>query len=204
MSGSRLHVFLLITSIFCLVLSGIDPVDRQTWILEIAPILIVLPLLVFTYKSFRLTDLLYCLIACHFVVLMIGGHYTYAHVPLFDVIRDALGTNRNSYDGVGHFVQGFVPAVAAREILLRKSGIHSGFLLSLSVVLICLGISAVYEIIEWGVAVAIGQAADEFLGTQGDVWDTQKDMALAGVGALCSVVFLSKIHDRYLLRGCKA
>lgn len=204
MSGSRLHVFLLITSIFCLVLSGIDPVDRQTWILEIAPILIVLPLLVFTYKSFRLTDLLYCLIACHSVVLMIGGHYTYAHVPLFDVIRDALGTNRNSYDGVGHFVQGFVPAVAAREILLRKSGIHSGFLLSLSVVLICLGISAVYEIIEWGVAVAIGQAADEFLGTQGDVWDTQKDMALAGVGALCSVVFLSKIHDRYLLRGCKA
>lgn len=200
MSGTRFHICVLGCVLLGLIWSGVHPVDRQTWVLEIAPILIVVPLLIITYTSFRLTNMLYCLIACHAVILMVGGHYTYAHVPLFDVLRDMLGTSRNSYDGVGHFAQGFVPAVATREILLRKSGIRSGVLLSVSVVLICLGVSAIYEIIEWGVAVAIGQAADEFLGTQGDVWDTQKDMALAGVGALCAVLFVSRVHDTYLNR----
>jgi putative membrane protein len=192
---AKLHLSLLGLVIAGFVWSVIDPVDLTTWAMEIAPVVIVLPLLAFTYHSFRLTNLLYVLIACHALILIVGAHYTYAHVPLFDTIRDMVGGTRNSYDGVGHFAQGFIPAIATREILLRKSGIHSGFLLSLIIVLACLGISAVYEIIEWIVAIIMGQGADEFLGTQGDVWDTQKDMALAGVGALCAVLFLSKIHD---------
>lgn len=196
----KLHIFLLIVVIAAAIWSVISPVDMTTWWMEIAPVLIALPLLAVTYKSFRLTDLLYMLVAVHALILMVGAHYTYAHVPLFDTIRDILGTERNSYDGVGHFAQGFIPAIAAREILLRKSGIHSGGLLALSIVLLCLGISAVYEIIEWIVAVIMGQGAEEFLGTQGDMWDTQKDMALAGVGALVAVLSLSKIHDAQLSR----
>lgn len=197
---SKLHLSLLVITFAVFIWSVIHPVDFTTWVLEIIPVVIALPLLAFTYKSFRLTNLLYILVAVHAVVLMVGAHYTYAHVPLFDTIRDMLGTARNSYDGVGHFAQGFIPAIAAREILLRKSGIHSGFLLSLSIVLACLGISAVYEIIEWIVAVMMGQGADEFLGTQGDVWDTQKDMALAGLGALIALITLSKMHDNQLAR----
>lgn len=195
---SKLHISLLVIVIAGVIWSVINPVDMTTWWMEIIPVLIAVPLLAFTYKTFRLTNLLYVLIAVHALILTVGAHYTYAHVPLFDMIRDMLGTARNSYDGVGHFAQGFIPAIAAREILLRKSGIHSGFLLALIVVLACLGISAVYEIIEWVAAVMMGQGAEEFLGTQGDMWDTQKDMALAGVGALCAVLFLSRYHDMQL------
>lgn len=192
---SKLHIFLLVAVIAGFIWSMINPVDMTTWWMEIAPVLIAVPLLVFTYKSFRLTNLLYVLVAVHALILAVGAHYTYAHVPLFDTIRDMVGGTRNSYDGVGHFAQGFIPAIAAREILLRKSGIHSGFLLSLIIILACLGISSVYEVIEWIVGVIMGQGAEEFLGTQGDVWDTQKDMALAGLGALIAILFLSKIHD---------
>ncbi len=200
MAISKLHLCLLVLVIAGFVWSVIHPVDFTTWVLEIIPVVVVLPLLAFTYQSFRLTNLLYSLIAVHALILMVGAHYTYAHVPLFDTIKDMVGNGRNSYDGVGHFAQGFIPAMAAREILLRKSGIHSGFLLSLSIVLACFGISAIYEVIEWVVAVWMGQGANEFLGTQGDVWDTQKDMALAGFGATCSILFLSKIHDGQLSR----
>lgn len=181
-----------------LVWSGIGPYDRVVWWLEVAPVLFAVPLLVLTYKKFRLTNLLYSLIALHCVVLMVGGHYTYAHVPLFDWIRDQLGTERNSYDGVGHFAQGFVPAIIGRELLLRTSPLKPGRWLGVILVLSCLGISAVYELIEWGVAVASATGAEEFLGMQGDVWDTQKDMALAGIGALSALIGLSSFHDRQL------
>lgn len=196
---SRLHGALLLSVMAVLIWSGIGPLDRVTWWMEVAPVLIVVPLLAYTYNKFRLTNLLYILIAVHAYILLVGGHYTYAHVPLFDNIKELLGTARNSYDGVGHFAQGFIPAIAAREILLRKSGIHAGFLLSLSIVLSCFGIAAIYEVLEWMASVAIGQGADEFLGTQGDMWDTQKDMALAGIGAVCALLTLSKSHDKQLM-----
>lgn len=178
--------------------SAINPHDYPTWMMEVAPIFIVIPILLATFRTFPLTALLYTLFTLHSLVLMIGGHYTYAHVPLFDWIRDITGGERNSYDGVGHFVQGFVPAIAIRELLLRQSGMTSRVWLFIVTVFCCLGISALYELIEWGAAEAMGQGADEFLGTQGDVWDTQKDMALAGIGAIIGQLLLSKLHDRQL------
>lgn len=196
----KLHIGLLVVAALGFIWSGVNPADRTTWWMEIAPILIVLPILAFTYKCFRLTNLLYILITCHALILMVGGHYTYAHVPLFDELKNIVGSARNSYDGIGHFAQGFIPAIVVREILLRKSGIHSGWLLSIVIILSCLGISAIYEVFEWVAALCMGQGADEFLGTQGDMWDTQKDMALAGVGAICAVLFLSRLHDVQLRR----
>ncbi len=178
--------------------SGINPHDRFTWWLEVAPVLIALPLLAFTYKRFRLTDLLYVLIGIHAIILMVGGHYTYALVPLFDDIRDWLGQDRNSYDGVGHFAQGFIPALVARELLLRTSGLERGKWMVAVIILSCLGISAIYEVIEWIAGATSGEGAEAFLGTQGDPWDTQKDMALAGVGAAVGLLTLSKVHDHYL------
>ncbi len=189
-------------AIFCVVFawSAIHPHDYFTWFLEVAPALIALPILFFTYKKFPLTPLLYGLILFHAIILMVGGHYTYAEVPLFDWLRDMFDLGRNYYDRVGHFVQGFVPAMVAREILVRKQIVRSKGWLFFIVSCICLSISAVYEFIEWWVAVASGTAADAFLGAQGDVWDTQWDMFLALVGAICAQLILSKIHDRQLER----
>jgi putative membrane protein len=181
-----------------LALSGWKPHDGPTWAMEVAPVVVVLILLWATHRRFPLTPLLYTLIFVHAAVLMLGGHYTYARVPLGDWLRDAFALARNPYDGIGHFAQGFIPAIAARELLLRHTGLARGAWLGVVVVLSCLGVSALYELIEWGAAVALGQGAEEFLGTQGDPWDTQKDMALAGVGAALALVLLSGWHDRQL------
>lgn len=174
--------------------SAVDPYDRGTWWMEVAPALIALPLLFFTYKRFRLTDLSYALIGIHASILMVGGKYTYARVPLFDVIE---GT-RNNYDKLGHFAQGFIPAIILRELLLRTSPMRPGKWLAAVIVFSCLGISAAYELIEWSAAMLLGQGAEEFLGTQGDEWDTQKDMLWAGVGACAALLTLSRWHDRQL------
>lgn len=145
-----------------------------------------------TYRSFKLTSILYLLILVHCIILMVGGHYTYAEVPLFD---ELLGSQRNNYDKLGHFAQGLVPALIAREILIRKHVVNGQWWLRLFVICIALSFSAFYELIEWWVAVLSGEGAEAFLGTQGYIWDTQSDMALALVGAICSLVFLSKYHD---------
>lgn len=179
--------------------SGIHPHDYFTWFLEVFPAIIALPILVFSHKKFPLTPLLYVLILLHAIILMVGGHYTYAEVPIFNWLRDAFDLSRNYYDRVGHFAQGFVPAMIAREILLRKSVVKNGAWLFFIVCCICLSISAVYELIEWWVAVGSGTAAEAFLGTQGDVWDTQWDMFLALVGAIAAQILLKKLHDKQLL-----
>ncbi|MEJ2034076.1 MAG: DUF2238 domain-containing protein [Deltaproteobacteria bacterium] len=178
--------------------SAIEPKDYFTWFLEVAPALIGLSVLAMTYERFHLTRLLYILILVHSIVLMVGGHYTYAEVPLFEYLKPVFGFTRNNYDKVGHFMQGFVPAIIAREILIRKSVVATRNWLNFIVVSVCLAISAFYELIEWAVAVATGDSADAFLGTQGYVWDTQTDMALALVGACVALVLLSKMHDRQL------
>lgn len=180
--------------------SGIEPKDRFTWLLEVAPALIGGVLLALTYRRFRLTPLLYFFILVHCIILMIGGHYTYAEVPLFDWLKDAWSLQRNNYDKVGHFAQGFVPALLAREILIRRRVVNGQAWQNLFIVSLCLAFSAFYELIEWWVAVASGENAEAFLGTQGYVWDTQSDMALALLGALSCIVLLARWHDRQLAR----
>ena len=196
----HVHGALLGAVLLMLVWSGIGPYDRYTWFLEVAPVLISLPLLGVTYFRFRLTTLVYALIAAHAVILMVGGHYTYARVPLFDWLRDAFGLERNHYDRLGHFAQGFVPAMIAREILLRTTPLKRGRMLFFLVGCVCLAISAAYEVIEWLAGELTGDAAADFLGTQGDPWDTQKDMALAGIGAVTAQLALRRAHDRALVR----
>ena len=189
-------------SLFFIVLiwSGIEPKDQFTWFLEVLPAIIGIVLMAITLKSFPLTRLLYNFILLHCIVLMVGGHYTYAEVPLFDTIANWLGSERNNYDKVGHFFQGFVPALLAREILIRKGIVNGKAWLNVIIVAICLAFSAFYELIEWWVAVASGENAEAFLGTQGYVWDTQSDMALALVGAIISLIVLAKYHDRQLAK----
>ncbi len=184
--------------------SGIKPHDYFTWFLEVFPAVIGLTAIVITKKSFPLTPLTYWLILIHSIILMVGGHYTYAEVPLFNWIRDAFSLGRNDYDKVGHFAQGFIPAIVAREILVRTSPLKPGKWLSFLVVCVCLAISAFYELIEWWVAVASGTAAEAFLGTQGYVWDTQSDMAFALVGSIVALVVLSRIHDRQISKCCSS
>lgn len=162
------------------------------------PAIIGAGILLYTYQSFRLTPLLYCLVLFHCVVLMVGGHYTYAEVPLFDTIKELFNLERNNYDKVGHFAQGFVPAIIAREILLRKNVVNGAAWLNVIIVAICLAFSAFYELIEWWVAISTGEDAEAFLGTQGYIWDTQSDMAMALVGAICALVFLAKMHNKQL------
>ena len=184
-----------------LLLSAIDPVaDRYTWFLETLPVMIGLVLLALTWRRFPLTLLLCRLLALHAVILIIGGFYTYAEVPLFNWLQEVLELSRNHYDRVGHFVQGFVPAILAREILLRRSPLQPGRWLFFIVVSICLAFSAFYELIEWWVALLSQQAAEAFLGTQGDHWDTQNDMFLALIGAILAQLLLSSLHDRQLQR----
>jgi putative membrane protein len=183
-----------------LAVSGYKPFDLATWVMEVVPVAVVLVLLWLTHQRFALTPLLYALIFVHAVVLMLGGHYSYARVPLGDWMRDWFHLARNPYDGIGHFAQGFIPAIAARELLLRRTKLERGGWLFVVVTAVCLAISALYELIEWGVAVALGQGADEFLGTQGDPWDTQKDMAFAWVGAMVAQWLLARWHDAQLSR----
>lgn len=180
--------------------SAIQPHDRFTWYLEVFPVMIALPILLFTYKRFPFSRLAYALILVHAIVLLIGGHYTYAEMPLFNWLRDANGWDRNYYDRLGHVAQGFIPAIVAREILLRTSPLRPGKWLFFLVLCIALAISALYEMLEWWVAIASGSDAVAFLATQGDVWDTQWDMFLALLGALAALLLLSGWHDRSMRR----
>ena len=181
-----------------LLLSGIGPKDRLTWWLEVAPILVAVPLLLATARRFPLTPLTYRFVFAHALVLMLGGHYTYAEVPAGFWVQDALDLSRNYYDRLGHFMQGFVPALVAREILLRLTPLQRGGWLFALVTAACLAISACYEFIEWWAALAGGESAEAFLGTQGDVWDTQWDMFLAFLGAMASQLALGHAQDRQL------
>ena len=189
---------LLFLCLTVLVISGLQPYDRLTWLLEVAPVLIATPVLVLTFRRYQLTPLVYRLIFLHALILIVGGHYTYARVPLGFWLQDFFGFARNHYDRLGHFAQGFVPAIVSREILLRRFPVLRGGWLFFLVVCICLAISASYEFIEWWSALMGGESADAFLGTQGDVWDTQWDMFMALVGALTAQLTLSRYHDRQL------
>ena len=195
---SKAALLALVAAVF--IWSGIKPHDRLTWFLEVLPVIIVVPLLIATRRRFPLSDLLYVLIAVHAIILMVGGRYTYAEVPLGFWMQKWFGFTRNHYDRIGHFAQGFIPAIAAREIYLRLAKLRRDGWLNLIVVATALAISALYELFEWAVAELSGTAADAFLGTQGDVWDTQKDMCLALIGATVALILLSRVHDRSLAK----
>lgn len=186
--------------VLALVASGISPYDRVTWFMEVAPVLIALPVMLATRWSFRLTGLTYFLVGVHGVILIVGGAYTYARVPAGFWVQEWLDLARNPYDRLGHFAQGFVPAIVARELLIRIFRLARGKFLFFVTVCICLAISAFYELIEWWAALVMGQGAHEFLGTQGDEWDTQWDMFLALSGAISALLLLSRMHDRQLDR----
>ena len=183
-----------------LALSGIQPYDRATWLLEVFPVIIALPVMWATYRRFPLTTLLYACIFLHAVVLMLGGAYTYARVPLGFQIADLLHLSRNPYDKIGHLFQGFVPALAAREILMRGRYVRGRKMLAFLVVCVVMTISSAYELIEWLAAVIFGEGAYEFLGTQGDMWDTQADMLFALIGAVAALLLFSRVHDRQLAK----
>lgn len=191
---------LLVVGLAALLLSAIGPHDYLTWLLEVFPVLLALPLLLATSKRFPLTPLLYWLIFLHALVLMVGGHYTYASVPLGEWAKECLGWQRNNYDRLGHFMQGFEPAILAREILLRKQVVRRGGWLVLFVLSVTMAFSAIYELVEWAVALISAQAAESFLGTQGDVWDTQWDMFMCLIGASWALLLLVPLHDRELAR----
>jgi len=195
---TKLLVSLLIASLVLLLISGLHPYDRATWWMEVLPAIIALPILWFTYPRFPLTTLLYICIFIHAMVLMAGGAYTYARVPLGFHIQEFFHLDRNPYDKIGHLFQGFVPALVAREVFIRGEYIRGKRMLAFIVVCVVLAISATYEFIEWGAALAMGQGADEFLGTQGDPWDTQEDMFCALIGAILSVSLLSRLQDRQI------
>ncbi len=201
MSGDRSPVLpaaLLALVAVALVASGMRPHDRLTWVLEVLPVLIATPLLVATYRRFPLTRLAYWLIGLHALILILGAHYTYARVPLGFWLQDAFDLTRNHYDRIGHLMQGFGPAIIIRELLIRTSPLAPGKWLFTLVLFSVLGISATYELTEWWAALAGGEAAGAFLGTQGDVWDTQWDMFLAGCGAIAAQLLLARMHDRQL------
>jgi putative membrane protein len=194
------HIVLLSLWVIALVVSAIDAYDPFTWVLEVFPAIIAVAVLAVSYRRFPLTNLLYVLIFVHSLILMGGGHYTYARVPLGFWMERTFHFTRNHYDRIGHFAQGFVPAIAAREVFLRKKIVKPGPWLVAVVIFGCLGVSALYELFEWVTAVTMGSSADAFLGTQGDPWDTQEDMCMAGIGAICALLFLSRIHDRAIAR----
>ena len=196
----REPVILLVAGLALLALSGLHPRGRLTWLMEVAPVLLGVPILVGTYTRFPLTPLVYRLLFAHAAILMVGGHYSYAEVPLGFWMQRALGLARNDYDRIGHLAQGFVPAILAREVLLRRSVLSRGGWLFFLVTSVCLAVSAFYELIEWWSALAMGEAAKDFLGTQGDPWDTQADMFSALVGAVAAQLVLGRLHDRQLVR----
>ncbi len=200
MHSERFPLALLGLVIVALAISGVAPYDRSTWWMEVAPVMIAAPLLVATHRRFPLTPLLQVLIAAHALVLIVGGAWTYARVPFGFWLQDVLALDRNPYDRIGHFMQGLVPAMVAREILLRLRVVRGRGWLFHIVTSLCLAISALYELIEWGAAVALGQGADAFLGTQGDPWDTQNDMAMALVGAITGQLLLGRWQDRLIGR----
>ena len=196
--SAALPVVLLVVVAAALVVSGIRPYDRVTWVLEVLPVLVAVPLLLATFRAFPLTPLAYALIAIHSLVLILGAHYTYARVPLGFWIQDWFDLARNHYDRIGHLMQGFGPAIIIRELLIRTSPLAPGKWLFAIVLFTVLGVSATYEFTEWWAALAGGEAAAAFLGTQGDPWDTQWDMFLAGCGAFASQIILAPVHDRQL------
>ena len=196
----REPAILLGVTLVLVALSRVGALEPGTWLLEVAPILIIAPILVATARRFPLTPLVYRLLFVHALILMLGGHYTYARVPLGFWVQDALGLARNHYDRFGHFAQGFVPAMLTREVLLRRSPLVRGKWLGFLVVCVCLAFSATYELIEWLAAVIGGSSAESFLGTQGDVWDTQWDMFMALIGAVSALLLLSRLHDRQLAK----
>lgn len=196
----RLALALLFAFVAALIWSVIRPKDLFTWFLEVAPALAGAVILIATYRRFPFTSLAYVIMFLHALILIVGGHYTYAEMPLFNWIRDTFHLARNDYDRLGHFFQGFSPAIVSREVLLRASPLKRGGWLFFIVICICLAISATYELLEWRTSVAMGAAADAFLGTQGDPWDTQWDMTWALIGAVTALLLLSRRHDRYLDR----
>ena len=200
MSRERKLVMASAALLLLLIASGIHPYDRATWLMEVLPVMIALPLLWATYRRFPLTDLAYALIFVHAFVLMVGGAYTYARVPLGFALADFLELTRNPYDKIGHFCQGFIPAIIAREIFVRGAFVRRGRMLAFLVLCTVLAISACYELVEWFAAIALGQGADEFLGTQGDPWDTQSDMLFALLGGSTALALLSRLHDRQMAR----
>lgn len=198
----KLHYTLLFLLFGLLIWSGINPKEYFTWFLEVLPALLGVLALAVTFRKFRFTNLIYILIFIHCAILIIGGHYTYAEVPLFDWIRGIFNQTRNNYDKLGHFVQGFVPAMIARELLIRQEVVLNKKWLAFIVICIALAISAAYELLEWAVAALSGEEGDSFLGTQGYIWDTQSDMLYAIIGAVLALVSLSNIHDKQLSK-CK-
>lgn len=191
---------LLCLFIVGLIASAIRPHDYFTWVLEVFPAIVGCIVLTLTFKKFKFTYLTYCFILIHCYILFVGGHYTYAGVPLFDWIREVFHQDRNNYDKVGHFAQGFIPAMVIRELLIRKQVVKTGGWLSFITVCICLAISAMYEFLEWLVALSSGQSADAFLGTQGYVWDTQSDMLYATMGAISMLILFSRKQDRNIAK----
>jgi putative membrane protein len=181
-----------------IIFSGIKPYDQGTWFLEVLPVILILPILFFSYQKFPLTSLLYFLIFMHACVLIVGGTYTYARVPFGFSIQEYFELARNPYDKIGHFMQGLVPALAAREIFIRKKWVKPGRVQAFLVICVVLAVSASYELIEWAAAMSLGQGAEDFLGTQGDIWDTQQDMLWALIGAICTILFLSRWHNRQI------
>jgi putative membrane protein len=196
--GKRLLALLGAPVAVALVVSGIAPYDRATWFLEVAPVLIAAPIIAFTWRRFPLTTLLCVLAALHALVLIYGGAYTYARVPLGFQMQELLGLQRNPYDRLGHLMQGFVPAILAREILVRGNHVQGSRMLAFVCICIAVAFSAVYELIEWGTALALGGGSIDFLGTQGDIWDAQADMLCALIGAVVALATLSSLHDRQL------
>ena len=194
------YLLLLILFFIGLIASGIQPHDYFTWILEVFPGIIGLVILLFTFNKFQFTTLTYAFILVHCYILFVGGHYTYAEVPLFDWVKEVFHQSRNNYDKVGHFAQGFVPAMIVRELFVRLDIVKRGIWLPILTVCVCISISAVYELFEWFVAVVSGQSSEAFLGTQGDPWDTQSDMLFAAIGAICMVLFVSKIQDKLIAK----
>ena len=192
-----IKIFLLIYFIV-FIWSSINPKDYFTWFLEVVPAIIALIILTFTYKNFKFTPLVYSLILIHSIILMVGGHYTYSEVPLFDFIKDVFNHDRNNYDKLGHFAQGFIPAMVAREIIIRKNIINIEAWRNFFIVCFCLGFSAFYELIEWWVAIFTNEASNDFLGTQGYIWDTQSDMAWALFSSIIALILLRKYHDNQL------
>jgi putative membrane protein len=198
MPRERILLILLVILCSLLIVTCISPFDRLTWLMEVSPVLIVLPVLALTYRRFPLTPLLYSLIFVHAIILIIGGAYTYARVPLGFWLEDLFHFSRNNYDRIGHFFQGLVPALAAREVLLRLKFVSNRRMAALLAICVAMAISAWYELLEWGAAVSMGQKANDFLGTQGDPWDTQWDMLMCFIGSLVAMIGLSRIQDRQM------
>jgi putative membrane protein len=198
--GRRLLLYLGVPVALALIASGIAPFDRATWLMEVAPVLIAAPVIACTWQRFPLTTLLCVLIAVHALVLILGGAYTYARVPFGFWLQELFGFERNPYDRIGHFMQGFVPAMVAREIFARGGNVTGRKMLAFLCICVALAFSAFYELVEWWAALLLGAGASDFLGTQGDVWDTQADMFCALVGAVTALVALSRLHDRQIAR----